>query len=272
MAGRWSNDDIPWGRFDPAKVDPDILAAVKAAALVERNAQDYVAYLNNVFPDDPQFQENIAAWGFEEEQHGLALAAWAVHADPSFDFQGSLARFRDSFQLPLDATASVRGSRAGEMIARCVVECGTSSLYSALRDATDEPVLEAICNRIAGDEFRHYKLFYEGFLKCDATVHLSLWQRIKVAVGRIAETSDDELSMAYWAANHAAEPYDRVRHGNAYALRVGRLYRFGHVRRAIGMVMKACRLNPQGRVADCIGYAGWTFLQHRNRRLARAAA
>ena len=48
-------------------------------------------------------------------------------------------------------------------MARCVVESGTSSMYSALRDSTDEPVLKAICHRIAGDEFRHFRLFYHTF-------------------------------------------------------------------------------------------------------------
>ena len=47
------------------------------------------------------------------------------------------------------------------MIARCVVESGTSSYYSAIRDATEEPVLQEIAGRIAADEYRHYKLFYD---------------------------------------------------------------------------------------------------------------
>ena len=55
----------------------------------------------------------------------------------------------------------MRGSRRGEMIARCVVESGTSSLYSAIRDASEEPVLKEVAGRIAADEFRHYRLFYD---------------------------------------------------------------------------------------------------------------
>ncbi|MEQ8266944.1 MAG: hypothetical protein RH982_07095 [Parvibaculum sp.] len=34
--------------------------------------------------------------------------------------------------IPLDAVQSVRGSRGGELIARCVVESGTSSCYTAI--------------------------------------------------------------------------------------------------------------------------------------------
>ena len=34
----WTLDDIPWDRFDPALVEPNVLKVVKAAALVEFNA------------------------------------------------------------------------------------------------------------------------------------------------------------------------------------------------------------------------------------------
>ena len=50
------------------------------------------------------------------------------------------------------ADRSRRGSRAGEMVARCIVETGTSSYYTALREAAAEPVLQEICRRIAADE------------------------------------------------------------------------------------------------------------------------
>ena len=36
----WTLDDVSWDAFEPARVDPVMLAAVKAAALVEYNAPD----------------------------------------------------------------------------------------------------------------------------------------------------------------------------------------------------------------------------------------
>ena len=48
----WTLDDIPWDRFEADKVDPDQEKIIRAAAMVEYNAADYVAYLENVFPDD----------------------------------------------------------------------------------------------------------------------------------------------------------------------------------------------------------------------------
>src|SRR5262249_17094253 len=156
VMGNWTLESISWDRFDPLKVDPEILRNIKAAALVERNAGDYRVYLNRVFADDVAFQEAVDSWAAEEVQHGMALRRWATLADPSWDFEMAFARFRAGYKLPLEATASVRGSQAGEMMARCIVETGTSSYYSALKDATEEPVLKQICGNIAGDEFRHY--------------------------------------------------------------------------------------------------------------------
>ncbi len=176
---RWSLSDIPWDRFDATRVEPAALDIVKAAALVERNAGDYVAYLCNVFADDPSFQTIIRGWGEEEVQHGEALGRWAELADPAFDFRERYQQFRGRYRIPIEAMQSVRGSRAGEMVARCVVETGTSSLYSALRDASQEPVLRFICAKIAGDEFRHYVMFHKHLQACPDNTRLGLVGRSK---------------------------------------------------------------------------------------------
>jgi hypothetical protein len=272
MGKHWTLDDIPWERFDPDRVDADVLSAVKAAAMVERNSGDYVTYLCNVFHDDPEFQEAARAWGEEEVQHGMALGRWAALADPAFDFEARFDDFVTGYRLPLDASESVRGSRAGELIARCVVEVGTSSFYSAIRDASDEPVLRLISHRIAGDEFRHYKLFYTQLKRYRESEPLGLLRRLRIGFGRIVETGDDELAFAYYCANNAGEPYERQRNSRAYERRASRLYRSGHIARALAMTLKACGLSPRGRFQDWLTRAAWRFIRFRNRRLERLAA
>src|SRR5215469_8731253 len=137
----WTLSDIPWDRFDPAKVEPGIVCLAKAASLVEQNGADYARYLCNVFADDVEFRDAARVWGGEEVQHGVALGRWSTLADPSFDHAVSCARFSAGFRIDLDAERSIRGSRAGELVARCIVESGTSNYYTALAEATDEPVL-----------------------------------------------------------------------------------------------------------------------------------
>ena len=213
-------DDVHWSLFDPAKVEPRLLAAVKAAALVEYNAPDYVTYLKRVFADaGPDTLAAIEQWGREESQHGRALGRWAEMADPCFKLEEAFARFRKGYTPPHfagDEDGSVRGSRRGEMIARCVVESGTSSYYSAIRDATEEPVLKEIAGRIAADEYRHYKLFYDT-LHAQAEPDIGFWKKLWIAVGRVRESDDDELAYAYYCANvppekEAATPYERKKY------------------------------------------------------------
>ncbi|MEX1148320.1 MAG: ferritin-like domain-containing protein [Sphingomonadales bacterium] len=274
---RWTLDDIDWDRFDPTRIDADILETVKAAALVEANSPDYVTYLKNVFRDDPDIHPAIEQWGIEEEQHGAALARWARLADPDFDFGARLKIFQDGFSLPLDAAGSVRGSRAGELIARCVVEVGTSSFYSAIRDAAREPVLAQICGHIARDEVRHYRLFRDNldrFRAADGKLPLAL--RLKVALSRIAEAEDDELAYAFYAANRAgksgARAYDRKTFARAYWRRAMGLYREEHIARALRMVLKAVDLRTDSWLARRLSAVLWRFVRWRAGRLARAEA
>lgn len=271
MAGHWTLDDIAWDAFDPARVDPELLRAVKAAALVEHNADDYVTYLCNVFADDPLFCDAARQWGIEERQHGAALARWAQLADPTFDPDLAMQRFTDGYRLPLEATNSVRGSRNGELVARCVVECGTSSFYSAIRDATDEPVLKAVAGKIAADEFRHFKLFYDHLQRYQQARPMSRLSRLRIALGRMQEASDDELAMAYWCGNGCEGTYNRESQSAAYEVRASKVYRFGHIQRGLSMALKACGLDPQGAFSRGFAALVWRVMQWRQRRLATVA-
>jgi hypothetical protein len=267
----WSLHDIPWCDFDRHRIDPALVPVVKAAALVERNSADYAEYLCNVFPDDGDFQEASRKWADEEVQHGFALGRWGELADPGFDFEASFRRFRSGYRIPVDARESVRGSRTGELIARCIVETGTSSFYSALRDATAEPVLRAICANIAGDEFRHYKLFYTHMQRYLEREKPGTFRRVLVAAGRYWETDDDELPYAYHCANLTDEPYNRKKAAEAYATRAYRYYRPLHVRRAVGMMLKATGLSPRGRLGQIVTKLFWIHLRRQVRQLQRVA-
>lgn len=272
----WTLDDIAWDRFDPSMVDQDLLMAVKAASVVEYNAPDYVGYLKAVFPDDAGLHETFEQWGREETQHGDALARWVKLADPSFDFEKTFAAFRAGYQPPHfdGADGSVRGSPRGELIARCVVESGTTSYYSALRDATVEPVLKQVVSHIAGDEMRHWKLFYD---LQQALPELSFWRKLRIAAGRLGEAEDDELAYAYYCANTPIErigvdPYDRKACAKAYETRLLRVWRPQHLQRAIGMVAVAIGMKPRGLIARGASKLIWTAVKFKNRHAMKTEA
>ncbi len=162
----------------------------------------------------------------------------------------------------------MRGSRRGEMIARCVVESGTSSYYSAIRDATEEPVLKEVAGRIAADEYRHYKLFYETLHQQDEP-EMSFPRRLWVAATRVRESDDDELAYAWYCANvpadqEAAQPYDRKLHSRLAAKTSMTIHHHRHIEKLVQMVAKAVGANPHGRMADWGGALLWHVMQKRS--------
>ena len=272
-SGHWKVADLPWDQFEPGKLDPETLKVIKAAALVEYGGGKYGHYLCNVFSDDAAFQVVARHWADEEVQHGEALGRYAELADPSFSLRHAYQRFEAGYGFDVNAVESVRGSRSGELIARCIVETGTSSYYAAIADATDEPLLNAICRHIAADELRHYKLFYTHLKRYLTTEELSRFERMRIVVSRMRESEDDELSYAYFAANAPAEAiYLRATYARAYMMRAYRFYQPVHMDRVVAMAFKVCGLRPRSIWHGVAARAAWWAVNRRVRSAAKAAA
>lgn len=267
----WTLDDIAWDRFDPSLVKPDIVPLVKAAAMVERNGDDYALYLKGVFADDPDFRGAADNWAVEEVQHGDALGRWASLAEPGFDYMACFQRYRAGYAIDIKADASIRGSRSGELVARCIVETGTSSYYTALAEGSAEPVLQQVCRLIAADEYRHFKLFYDHLKRYLDRESMSHLQRLRVALGRATESEDDELAFAFHVSNEPeGTEYDHQRCITGYMARAMGFYRQRHLDRSMGMIFKAVGLSPRGRASQLAARAAFRFVQWRQGRYARA--
>jgi rubrerythrin len=272
----WKIDELPWDRLSPAAVDADLLKVIKAAALVEYNADTYAGYLKKIFHDDLEFCVAADRWAVEEVQHGAALGLWAERIDPSWSLEKAMARFRAGYtpeHFINDVSGSVRGSRSGEMVARCMVETGTSSYYSAIGEATTEPVLQEICKHIAADEFKHYKLFYDTLNKYLDSEKLSRIKRLQIAIGRIAESEDDELSYAFYAANeNDSTPYDRETFNKAYLSRAYGYYRPKHLDRAVAMIFKACGFKPHTLPYKIATKIAWMRIEGETKKMQKKLA
>jgi rubrerythrin len=269
----WRVEEIGWDHFSPSKIDPGVVPLIKAAAMVERNGLDYARYLNGVFHDDPAFREAADNWAVEEVQHGEALGRWASLADPGWDFETAFRRYQAGYQVPVDADASVRGSRTGELIARCIVETGTSSYYTALADATEEPVLREVCRQIAADEYRHFKLFYDHMRRYLQRERIGVWHRLRIAAGRVTESEDDELAYAFHCGNEAVgREYNHKRCTAGYFAGAMGFYQFRHIERGMGMIFKSVGLPPRGRISAAFARLAWWFIQARKRGFERKLA
>jgi rubrerythrin len=244
---RWTIDSLPWEQFDHSKVSPSLLAYAKAAALVEANGHIYIDYLKKVFPEDLQLQADIEKWGAEETQHGRALRAWAEKADPSFDYEKAMEIYQSAFRFP---ESPIRGSQAMELVSRCAIETGTSSFYTAMKDVADEPVFKELCRRIAGDEIRHYNLFY-GYLQKSYSKGVSRWSRLRMLLKRSLEVTDEELCFAYAAANLGEViPSDLPRYANHYLNFLANIFESKHLKHAMAMMGRAAGFNIPGRFAE----------------------
>jgi hypothetical protein len=268
---RWTVESIPWERVNSANSDPDILMLVKTASLVEYNSADYTAYLSQVFHGDPEFIDLVQVWDAEERQHGLALKKWAEIIDPSFHFEDALARFRKYFRLQLDATTSIRGSLARELVSRCVVETGTTSYYSALRDATPCPVLKQICHQISIDEIHHFNLFYGALERYASREKLRWWSRARVIYDRVVEVDDEELSFAFAAANYSElDPARLPEYARSYLRRGLKVYRAEHFKKALGLLSRAGGVKLPRTVQSFASRLAYRGVQRRVKRLENA--
>ncbi len=254
---RWTADDIAWDQFDRGRLDQDLLKLIKAASLTEYNAAQYTRYLHNIFEDDSEFAEILAEWQLEEEQHGRMLGRYARLADPEFDFDTAFKKFTEGYQVPTDVHESVRGSRVGELVSRCIVETGTSSFYTALCEATEEPVLKQLMHRIATDEFRHYRTFFDGLDRYQSKEPIGVWGRIKVVIDRVRETDDDELAYAYHCANEGDVAYDRERCTREYSILAYSHYRPHHAEQVVTMAFRASGLKPRSWLSNQVSKWAW---------------
>ena len=201
------------------------------------------------------------------------MAKWAGLADPTWDFGAAFDRYRAGYSVKTDADASIRGSRTGELIARCMVETGTSSYYTALGEATSEPVLQQVCKLIAADEYRHFKLFYDHMRRYLSRENLGIMTRLRIALGRIGESEDDELAFAYHCGNEPeARAYRHDRCTAAYMARAIGFYRYRHIERGTGMILKAVGLPPRGRLSTGAAKVAWRLLRWRQHRFERQLA
>jgi hypothetical protein len=196
---RWRLDDIDFGRIDRCAIANDALAfrIVLLASFIETGSDLYAANLIEYFAGDAEVSRwLLESWQPEEVQHGNALRAYAARVWPAFDWQ----RRYDEFFAAYSRTCTVddlEPAHALELAARCIVETGTSTLYSALHDYAREPVLKDLAGRIYADEVRHYRHFYRYFRRYQQRERHSRWRVGATLLRRLLETRASDGYCAY---------------------------------------------------------------------------
>ncbi len=201
---RWHLEDIDFSSIDTARmrVRDDIFLLVCSASFVESGAETYAHNLVNYFKGDTEVGEWLSErWKVEELQHGRALKTYVQHVWPEFDWDSAYAAFFAEY-AKLCTCDELEPTRGQELVARCIVEMGTTTYYQTLNAVLDEPVLRDITWRIRTDEVQHYKHFYNYFLRYQQQENLRRPHVIATLWRRVAELrkSDADIALRHAAA------------------------------------------------------------------------
>jgi hypothetical protein len=91
-----------------------------------------------------------------------------------------------------------------------------------------------------------------------------MFSRLRIALGRIGESEDDELAYAYYCGNQPdGAPYDHAPNIAGYMSRAMGFYRYRHMERAVGMILKAIGLPPRGRFSRLASWGAWRLMRSR---------
>jgi hypothetical protein len=210
----WTLDWIDFSRIQIDKVhdNDDLFYLLVSASFIESGSDTYTRNLVEHFDNHPEIADWLQSrWEPEELQHGRALRTYVQTVWPEFDWDSAYAAFFAEYSR-LCTVEELEDDRALELVARCVVETGTSTYYQTLRDLTTEPVLVDLAERIRVDEVRHYKHFYHYFRQLNAERDLSRAQIFGALRRRLNElrTSDSDIALRHvWAFRHGpGEPDD----------------------------------------------------------------
>lgn len=235
----WRATHFDYAHIDANAIPDSVMHILRTTALVESRADHYGDYLRSVFAcRGDEWRAAIDTWNDEERQHGQALRRLCESADANYRFDTCMRAYLATTQYHRCDGVSVRGSIAGELVARCVVEALASTFYRVLHDATSDRTSRNMLQALANDEARHYGMFRK-LLTTETRISgaIGRWRRLRVSIGRMLELNDDQIMRAAWAVStsHNA-PFRRRRIASAYAAALYPHYRLSHLRYAARML------------------------------------
>ncbi len=238
----WDYKKIDYNAIDNEKVSENkvLFQLITIASFIEITSDLYEKNLVEFYKGDTDivtWLENT--WEPEEVQHGKALKKYIQTVWPNFDWEEAYKKFRDEYGA-LCTIDEFQPTRAKEMLARMVVETGTSTFYKAVnRYATelDEPILAGIATNISKDEIYHYDIFEEGFKKYNEEEKLSRTDITKIIYARLKEANDEDVSIAFKHINSNAS-FDEFKKEIKHFAKIYYPYNM-----SVKMLMRPLRLN-----------------------------
>ena len=200
---------------------------ISTASFVEITTDLYTSNLTAHYAGDDEVTVWLHEhWQPEELQHGAALKRYVKTVWPSFDWDLAYQNFYQEYGRLCNA-AQLEATRSQEMVARCIVETGTASYYTMVRDASPEPLLQKIAHHIRTDEVGHYKYFFRYFRKYARQESVSRRAIFKALWTRIREIDNEDGLIAYkhaFQVRHPDQAFDPQRY-EQFRLNLNRMTR-----------------------------------------------
>ena len=194
----WTLESLDLERIEVARVrhNEDLFFLLCSSSFVESGSELYTQNLIDHFAGDQDLQTWLSQhWEHEELQHGRALAAYVRKVWPEFDWDKGFQAFWNEYGAVCTAE-QLEPCRGLELAARCVVETGTASLYRALNEITDEPVLKLLTNHIKSDEVRHFKHFYQHYRLYREREGFGRYKVFRAILRRVNEIKSEDSDIA----------------------------------------------------------------------------
>lgn len=204
----WRLDDIDYDAIDHSAIadNEDMFYLLMSASFIETGSDTYAANLGEHYAAYPDIQDWLAgAWEHEELQHGASLRRYVETVWPSFAWQQAYDSFFAEY-AQLCTVEELFPDRRLEMVARCVVETGTTAYYHTLRSLSDEPVLSALLGHIRSDEIGHFKHFLAYFKALQAEAPIGRTRIAGALYSRLKELreSDSDVALRHVFAHKGA--------------------------------------------------------------------
>jgi hypothetical protein len=200
----WRIEDIAFAEIDRAAVEnnEDLFFLLMSASFIETGSDTYATNLAEHYAAYPEIASWLKDhWEAEELQHGQSLRAYVETVWPEFPWQQAYDSFFAEYSK-LCTMEELYPDQRLEMVARCVVETGTTAYYHTLRELSSEPVLTELLDNIRSDEVSHYKHFLKYFKQLQDQSPVG---RVRIAgalYGRLKELreSDSDIALRHvWA-------------------------------------------------------------------------
>ena len=204
----WQISDIRYDCIDHAAIahHEDMFYLLMSASFVETGSDTYAANLGAHYAAYPDIQDWLVdQWEHEELQHGASLRRYVQAVWPGFPWQQAYDSFFAEYSQ-LCTVEELFPDRRLEMVARCVVETGTTAYYHTLRAFSDEPVLTELLGHIRSDEVGHFKHFLAYFKTLQAEAPVARTRIAAVLYSRLKELreSDSDVALRHVFAHKGA--------------------------------------------------------------------